>query len=117
MDVGDFILVTIFECWCPRDMSDAHVKRLRMLVTKTAKTVTNISELSLTHFAPNIRHQHRCYHDNRVKPCKIVVEIITKIILRSILTYLILTVCLTAEPGLNIYIKYLLSKVCTILQF
>ena len=30
-----------------------------MLVTKTAKTVTNISKLSPTHFVSNIRHQHR----------------------------------------------------------
>ena len=31
-----------------------------MLVTKTAKTVTNISKLSPTHFVSNIRRQHRC---------------------------------------------------------
>ena len=31
-----------------------------MLVTKTAKTVTNISKLSPTHFVSNIRPQHRC---------------------------------------------------------
>ena len=31
-----------------------------MLVTKTAKTVTNISKLSPAHFVSNIRHQHRC---------------------------------------------------------
>ena len=31
-----------------------------MLVTKTVKTVTNISKLSPTHFVSNIRHQHRC---------------------------------------------------------
>ena len=30
-----------------------------MLATKTVKTVTNISKLSLTHFVPNIGHQHR----------------------------------------------------------
>ena len=31
-----------------------------MLVTKTVKTVINISKLSPTHFICNIRHQHRC---------------------------------------------------------
>ena len=31
-----------------------------MLMTKTAKTVTNISKLSSTHFVSIIRHQHRC---------------------------------------------------------
>ena len=31
-----------------------------MLVTKKAKTVTNILKLSPTHFVSNIRHQHRC---------------------------------------------------------
>ena len=31
-----------------------------MLVTKTAKTVNNISKLSPTHFVSNIRHKHRC---------------------------------------------------------
>ena len=31
-----------------------------MLRTKTAKTVTNISKLSPTHFVSNFRHQHRC---------------------------------------------------------
>ena len=31
-----------------------------MLVTKKAKTVTNIFKLSPTHFVSNIRHQHRC---------------------------------------------------------
>ena len=31
-----------------------------MLVTKTGKTVTKISKLSLTHLVSNIRHQHRC---------------------------------------------------------
>ena len=31
-----------------------------MFVTKTAKTVTNISKLSPTYFVSNIRHQHRC---------------------------------------------------------
>ena len=31
-----------------------------MLVTKMAKTVTNISKLSPTYFVSNIRHQHRC---------------------------------------------------------
>ena len=33
-----------------------------MLVAKTAKTVTNISKLSPTHFVSNICHQHRCSH-------------------------------------------------------
>ena len=32
---------------------DANVKRQRMLVTKTGKTVTNILKLSPTHFVPN----------------------------------------------------------------
>ena len=31
-----------------------------MLVTKMAKTVTNILKLSPTHFVSNISHQHRC---------------------------------------------------------
>ena len=33
-----------------------------MLVTKKAKTVIHISKWSPTHFASNIRHQHRCSH-------------------------------------------------------
>ena len=33
-----------------------------MLVTKSAKTVTNISKLTPTFFVFNIRHQHRCSH-------------------------------------------------------
>ena len=39
---------------------DVNVQRQRMLVTKIAKTVTNIFKLSPTHFVSNIRHQHRC---------------------------------------------------------
>ena len=39
---------------------DANVERKRMLVTKMAKTVTNILKLSPTHSVSNIRHQHRC---------------------------------------------------------
>ena len=45
-----------------------------MLVTKSTKTVTNISKLSPTHFFSNIRHQHRCspHHwwvTNTIGPC------------------------------------------------
>ena len=42
-----------------------------MLVTKTAKTVTNISKLSSTHFVSNIRHQYRCSRCYlfSLKPC------------------------------------------------
>ena len=42
-----------------------------MLVTKTAKTVTNISKLSPTHFVSNIRHQYRCSRCYlfSLKPC------------------------------------------------
>ena len=51
------ILVTSFEYWTLL-VPDAHVERLRMLVTKTAKTITNISKLSPTHFVSIICHQH-----------------------------------------------------------
>ena len=69
MIVGDFILVKIFAFWWQnfdigniywRWLPVAYVKRLRMLVTKTVKTVTNISKLSPIHFVSNIRHKHRC---------------------------------------------------------
>ena len=55
--VGDriLILVTSFEWWYPTLV----FKRLRMLVTKTVKTVTNISKLSPIQLVSNIRHQHR----------------------------------------------------------
>ena len=33
-----------------------------MLLTKTSKTVTNISKLAPKPFVSNIRHQHRCSH-------------------------------------------------------
>ena len=61
--LGDnfWILVTEFRYWW--HLLDVDAQRLcyeRMLVTKTAKTVTNISKLSATHFVSNIRHQHRC---------------------------------------------------------
>ena len=36
------------------------VKRLRILPTKTTKTVINISNLSPKHYGTNNRHQHRC---------------------------------------------------------
>ena len=63
------MLVTIFGCWRQNFhigdifrmlVSDANAKIERKLVTKTVKTVTNISKLSPTHFVSNIRHQHRC---------------------------------------------------------
>ena len=56
LDVGD-----IFWLLLP----DANVQRKRMLVIKAAKTVTNISQLSPTHFVSNIRQQHQC---SRLKP-------------------------------------------------
>ena len=34
--------------------------RILMLVTKMAKTFTNIGHLSETHFVSNNRHKHRC---------------------------------------------------------
>ena len=37
-----------------------------MLVTKMAKTVTNISKLSPIHSVSNIRHQHRCSYENSI---------------------------------------------------
>ena len=70
-DVGDLKLETVLECWRQNSnfgdlfwmlVPDAQVKR--MLVTKMAKTVTNIVILSPTHFVSNIRHQHRCSHMN-----------------------------------------------------
>ena len=47
VDVGDFILVTIFSVFVP----NAFVKRQRMLVTKISETVTNISKLSQHQFS------------------------------------------------------------------
>ena len=49
------ILMISFKCW-----SDANFKRYRVLLMETAKTVTNISTLSLTHFVFDIRNQHQC---------------------------------------------------------
>ena len=50
-----------------------------MLVTKMAKTVTNILKLSPTHFVSNIRHQHRCSHNFTihlpVNFCSCIIEI------------------------------------------
>ena len=46
---------------------DANVKRKKMLVTKTAKPVTNISKLSPKQFVSNIRHQHRCSQTHRLE--------------------------------------------------
>ena len=69
VDVGDFMLATIFGCWWQNfDIGDIfwmlvlddNVKIKTMLGTKTAITVTNISKLSLTHFVSHIRQQHRC---------------------------------------------------------
>ena len=51
LDVGSTLLV-----------SDSYIKRYKILVRKTVKTVTNISNLSPTHFISNIRRQHRCSH-------------------------------------------------------
>ena len=57
VDVGDFRLVTIFGClWQNFDIGDI----FWMLVTKSAKIVTNISKLSPTYFVYNICRQHRC---------------------------------------------------------
>ena len=47
VDIGDFILATILGFWW-RNFDDIDY------VTKTAKTVTNISMLSATHFVSNI---------------------------------------------------------------
>ena len=61
--------MTILEYWRQNyDFGDifwmlvlnANVKRYRMLVTKVAKSVTNILKLSPTYFVSNVRHQHRC---------------------------------------------------------
>ena len=51
VDIGDNFWVLV---------PDAYLKRSRMLVTKTAKTVTKISKLSPTHLVSNSRRQHRC---------------------------------------------------------
>ena len=57
MDVGDFMLVKILWCWQQNFdigdifwmfVPDAYVDRYRMLVTKSTKTVTNITKLSPT---------------------------------------------------------------------
>ena len=76
IDVGDtWMLLTI--CWWQFWVLvlNANLKRQRMLVTKTAKTVTNISNLSPKHFVSNIRHQQQCswniqswkWHNNESK--------------------------------------------------
>ena len=49
--VGDLKLATILEC-LPQNQD--------LVVTKIAKSVTNILKLSPTHFVSIIRHQHRC---------------------------------------------------------
>ena len=56
LGIGDgiSILVTSFEFGPTLLVPDANDKIKRMLVTKTAKTVTNISRLSPTHFVSNI---------------------------------------------------------------
>ena len=45
---------------------DAKVKTQRMLVTKIAKTVTNIFKLSSTNFVCYQRHQHRCHQAKHI---------------------------------------------------
>ena len=65
-EVGDFKIMTIFGCWGQNvDVGDifwmlANVKIQWALMTKMAKTVTNILKLSSTRFVANIRHRHRC---------------------------------------------------------
>jgi len=44
----------------PKHYSDNEVSFYLNHTVKKAKTVTNISKLSPTHFVSNIRHQHRC---------------------------------------------------------
>ena len=62
-------MATILRCWWQNlDLgaifwilvSDADTKRKWTIVTKMAKTVTNILKLSSTHFVSNIRLQNRC---------------------------------------------------------
>ena len=59
IDVGDFILIISLGCWGPALMFKDRASIIEDVGDKTAKTVTNISKLSPTHFVSNIRHQHR----------------------------------------------------------
>ena len=52
LDVSDSISILVIY------FPDAYAKISRILVKKTAKTVTDIVKLSPTDFVSNIRHQH-----------------------------------------------------------
>ena len=74
MDVGDIFWMLV----------PAHVKRSCILVTKIAKTVTNILELSPTHFVANIRHQHRCHSSMSFNRIQILIFTFTQYLENSI---------------------------------
>ena len=56
--VVDFMMVTDFRCWLPNHYVGDFFS-LCWWFSQGIKSVTNISNLSLTHLVSNIRHQHR----------------------------------------------------------
>jgi len=62
-DVGDFMMVTDFRCWWQNHYVVKFFRYvgdfLNVLNRQHPESVTNISNLSPTHFVSNIRHQHR----------------------------------------------------------
>ena len=126
IDVGEFMLVTIFGCWRQNFdigdlfwmlLPDANNKKQRMLATKSAKTVTNVSKLSPTYFVSNIRRQHRCSRFSYQKcPRHIIFSILQFTLMRigvKTITLLIplFAVCLKSQCFTIILVEHLLLKV------
>ena len=97
-DVGDILMLTTLEWW---QLKNGELKmvtisslddRISMLLTKIAKSVTNIWNLSPTHFVANVCHQH--------------------ILLRTFVTNIVVSgFTIWTENGLKLDKKYLVSKI------
>ena len=68
-------LILMSEFWSSCDifrilLPEAYVNSKWLMLTKMAKTVTNMFKLSPTHYVSNIRHRHRCNRQN-VNPSQV----------------------------------------------